>query len=133
MDTPTEAEIDSLLATHGPKRPPAYAALHPCLNLVRALRQRQASFETVREILRARGVEASESTIRNFCRDVLGESPALRRPELRKPRRRLEPPPPPEPASEPSPAPSPTPPPAPDPRARGPRIANLKRNQPDAT
>ena len=82
------------------------------------------------QCFRTRGVEAPETTIRNFCRDVLGETPALTRPELRRPRRRIESPPSPEPASELLPAPFPTPPPVPAPRARGPRIANVKRDLP---
>lgn len=87
MDTPTHDEIDRLLATYGPNRPPAYAVLRPCVDLIRALRQKGASFETVRQILRVRGVTVSESSVRNFCREILGEASAPGRDRRRRVRR----------------------------------------------
>ena len=122
---PSDEELARLIAEHGPSRPPAYATLRPLAELVAALRAKGASAETIRHILRARGVLVSETTLRNFLRDVVGEAPA---PPTPRPRRRLRPALPAEPTPHPPPK---IPEPVPPPRTRGPRIANLQRN-PDA-
>jgi len=150
VNTPSEEEIARLLAEHGPKRPPAYAMLQESESLIRRLREKRASFETIRQILRTREVTVSESTLRNYCHEVLGEPPAalvgnLRTPRFgRVPRRErlrscVTPPPtegapvpppnaPAEPASpaEVAPAPPGNEVATPIPRSRGPRIAQLK-------
>ena len=119
---PSDDEVARLLAEHGPSRPQAYLALRPWRDLIAALRSKGASAETIRHVLRARDVHVSETTVRNFLRDVLGEAPATmptppRR--RRKPRVQEDPIP---PSTESLPAA------IPPSRARGPRIANLKRN-----
>ena len=75
MSQPSDTDLDRWLAEHGPRRAPRFAMLEPRLELVRRLRQRGASFETLRAILRSQSVEVSETTLRRFCLDVLGEPP----------------------------------------------------------
>lgn len=77
MSAPSDEEIERLMAQHGPKRPPAYAMLAGSETLVRRLREKGASFETIRQILRTREVTVSESTLRNYCQEVLGEKPSV--------------------------------------------------------
>lgn len=122
---PSDEELSRLIAQHGPARPQAYAALRPWHDLIQALRAKGASAETVRHILRSRNVQVSETSVRNFLREVLGEAPA----PVPAPRRRARRGPPPGSLVEiPPSSVSET---VQQPRPRGPRIANLKRN-PDA-
>lgn len=79
MNQTSDSDIERLLAEHGPRRPPAFAVLHPLAEFIRLLRKRGASFETVRGILRAQSTDVSASTIRRFCCKVLGEDPAIPR------------------------------------------------------
>ena len=125
MATPhfSDDKITRLLATHGPQRPPAFAMLHPQADLIRALRQKGASHETVRQILKERGVHVAKTSIRNFCLKVLGEERASRGGSRRKAPRMTPP--------APLPAAPPVVPLAVRPPARGPRIANLKRQEGD--
>jgi hypothetical protein len=76
MNQSSNDEIERLLAEHGPRRPARFSALTPLTDLIRGLRERGGSFETIQAILRSRKVEVSRTTIRKFCREVLGEIPA---------------------------------------------------------
>jgi hypothetical protein len=66
--------IDDLLARFGPKPKESFAVLRPQAELIKGLRQRGASFETIRQVLQHKGVETCLTSIRRFCRKVLGES-----------------------------------------------------------
>jgi hypothetical protein len=79
MTNSSSEEIERLLAEHGPRRPARFAALTPLTELIRGLRERGGSFETIQAILRSRMVEVSRTTIRNFCGEVLGETPVTSR------------------------------------------------------
>ncbi len=76
MTDSSNHDIDRLLAEHGPRRPPRFAALTPLTDFIQGLRKRGGSFETIQAILRARTVGVSRTTLRKFCREVLGETAA---------------------------------------------------------
>ena len=69
-----------LIARYGPKRTGPYVKLRPHAEFVRELRRNHASYDTIVAILRERhGIEISDTTVRQFCRDVLKEPPPKRR------------------------------------------------------
>ena len=69
-----------LIAQYGPKRTGPYVKLRPHAELIRELRRNCASYDTIVAILRERhGIEISDTTVRQFCRDVLKEPPSKRR------------------------------------------------------
>jgi hypothetical protein len=75
--------LDDLLARFGPKPKESFAALRPQAELIKGLRQRGASFETIRQVLQHMGIETCPTSIRRFCRKVLSEStnPSSRKPK----------------------------------------------------
>ena len=105
-----------LIAQYGPKRTGPYVKLRSHADFIRELRRNRASYDTIVAILRERhGIEISDTTVRQFCRDVLKEPPPKRR--GRRP-------------AQPAPA-TPTPPtlsprPAPKPQLDGPQIAEVE-------
>ena len=66
--------LDDLLTRFGPKPKQSFAALRPHSELIKGLRQRGASFETIQQILEDKGLETCPTSIRRFCRKVLGEA-----------------------------------------------------------
>ena len=66
--------LDDLLTRFGPKPKQSFAALRPHGELIKGLRQRGASFETIQQVLEDKGVETCPTSIRRFCRKVLGEA-----------------------------------------------------------
>jgi len=100
-----------VIAQYGPKRTGPYVKLRPHAELIRELRLNHASYDTIVAILRERhGIDISDTTVRQFCRDVLKESPPKRR------GRRPAPPS----------APAISPRPAPKPQLDGPQIAEVE-------
>jgi hypothetical protein len=78
MNFPDEP-IERLIARLGPKRAGRYAALRPHAEFIGELRSNRASYDTIVAILRERhGIEASDTTVRHFCRDVLQQSSGKR-------------------------------------------------------
>ena len=76
---PTETAAQ-LIAQYGPKRTGPYVKLRPHADFIRELRRNRASYDTIVAILRERhGIEISDTTVRQFCRDVLKEPPPKRR------------------------------------------------------
>ena len=76
---PTETAAQ-LIAQYGPKRTGPYVKLRPHAEFVRELRRNRASYDTIVAILRERhGIDISDTTVRQFCRDVLKEPPSKRR------------------------------------------------------
>jgi hypothetical protein len=75
--------LDVLLARFGPKPKESFAVLRPRAELIKGLRQRGTSFETIRHVLQHNGIETIPTSIRRFCRSVLGEStnPPSRKPK----------------------------------------------------
>ena len=137
MTQSSNDEIERLLEEHGPRRPARFAALTPLTDLIRGLRERGGSFETIQAILRSRKVEVSRTTIRNFCGEVLGEARAPSPKATGRLRRKVAYPPPQRPAAEvisgslahqvPSADEGPTPPVlTTTPQARGPRVARVR-------
>ncbi len=137
MNQSSNDEIDRLLAEHGPKQPARFAALTPLTDLIQRLRERGGSFETIQAILRSKKVEVSRTTIRKFCREVLGEVPAQAAKATPRPRHKVAYGPPQRPAPKvicaslahqvPSTQEVRTPPvPTPTPQARGPRVARVR-------
>jgi len=76
-------DIDDLLAQFGPKPKESFAVLRPQAELIKGLRQKGASLETIRQVLQHQGIETCPTSIRRFCRKVLGEStdPSPRKPK----------------------------------------------------
>src|SRR2546430_1499357 len=106
---PTETAVQ-LIAQYGPKRTGPYVKLRPHADFIRELRRNRASYDTIVAILRERhGIDISDTTVRQFCRDVLKEPPPKRR------GRRLAPP-----------GPTISPRPAPKPQLDGPQIAEVE-------
>jgi hypothetical protein len=69
-----------LIARYGPKRTGPFVRLRPYAELIHELRRNRASYDTIVAILRERhGIEISNTTVRQFCRDVLKEPPPKRR------------------------------------------------------
>ena len=69
-----------VIAQYGPKRTGPYVKLRPQADFIRELRRNRASYDTIVAILRERhGIEISDTTVRQFCRDVLKEPPSKRR------------------------------------------------------
>ena len=66
--------LDDLLARFGPKPKESFAVLRPQADLIKGLRGRGASFETIRHVLEHRGIKTCPTSIRRFCKKVLGES-----------------------------------------------------------
>src|SRR5438093_13551399 len=98
------------IAQYGPKRTGPYVKLRPHADFIRELRRNRASYDTIVAILRERhGIDISDTTVRQFCRDVLKEPASKRRG-----RRTTHPPP-----------PTLSPRPAPKPQLDGPQIAEV--------
>lgn len=81
MNFPNESAAE-LIARFSPKRPKRYAGLHPHAEFIRELRRNRASYDTIVAILRERhSLQVTDTTVRHFCRDILQERPAKRRPK----------------------------------------------------
>lgn len=81
MNIPKQNEtVEQLIAQYGPKRTGPYVKLRPHTELIGELRNNGASYDTIVAILRERhGVEISDTTVRQFCRNVLKEPSPKRR------------------------------------------------------
>jgi len=66
--------LDDLLARFGPTPKESFAALRPRADLIKGLRGKGASFETIRHVLEHQGIKTCPTSIRRFCKKVLGES-----------------------------------------------------------
>jgi len=88
MNDESPDQVDQLLADFGPKRKLAFAPLRPHAELIQNLRKKRASFATVLEVLKHKGVETSHTSVRSFCRTVLGEH-GRERPKSKQGRRSL--------------------------------------------
>jgi hypothetical protein len=76
--TPDPAYIDKLIAEFQPKgRRPAFENLGPHHDLIVALRERGASYQTIFAILKSKGVNTSKSRVADYGRTVLA-SPKVR-------------------------------------------------------
>lgn len=101
-----------------PPAPEKYRALNEVKESIMALRERQASYETIRVMLHENaGIEVSHQTVARYCREVLdaGKTKKPRRPKTSP----VEPP----ASAQPELA---THPPFCQPQSRGPRIANIR-------
>ena len=66
-------DLDTLLRQFGPKRREAFSCLKPHNDLIEGLRRKGASFQTIHQVLRAKGVQTCPTMIRAYCRKVLAE------------------------------------------------------------
>ena len=66
--------LDDLLARFGPTPKESFALLRPQADLIKGLRGKGASFETIRHVLEHQGIKTCPTSIRRFCKKVLGES-----------------------------------------------------------
>jgi len=114
-----KARLTEAVKNYTPPAPEKYRALNEVKDSIIALRERKASYETIRAILHENaGIEVSHQTVARYCREVLDSA----RPK--KPRRPKTPP------TEPTAAPQgefAARPPFSQPRPRAPRIADSKK------
>jgi len=118
VSTEAKARLAEAVKNYTPPAPEKYRALNEVKESIIALRERKASYETIRVMLHENaGIEVSHQTVARYCREVLDAAKA------KKPRR------PKTPAAQP-PASVPTEPPAQSHlgyrRPRGPHIADSK-------
>jgi hypothetical protein len=89
MNSQSPELLDALLAQHGPERTQPFRGLRPHTDLICGLRAKGASFDTVVRVLKAKGTITSDTTVRRFCLEVLGEMPkrakSRRRPKASQP------------------------------------------------
>jgi hypothetical protein len=123
MNTPTvsteaKARFADAVKNYTPPAPEKYRALNEVKESIIALRERKASYETIRVMLHENaGIEVSHQTVARYCRDVLEAT------KPKKPRRPKTPVPEPPAAAQ---GELPTRPPFSQSRPRGPRIADSK-------
>jgi len=113
-----KARLTEAVNHYTPPAPEKYRALNEVKESILALRERKASYETIRAMLHENaGIEVSHQTVARYCREVLDAGKA------KKPRR-LKTPTTEQPAS--AQAELPARPPIGQPRSRGPRIYDPK-------
>jgi len=113
-----KARLAEAVNNYSPPAPEKYRALNEVKESIIALRERKASYETIRAMLHeSAGIEVSHQTVARYCREVLDSARA------KKPRRPKTPA-----AEQPASAQAelPAPPPSGQPRSRGPRIYDPK-------
>jgi IS30 family transposase len=77
-----KARLNEAVKSYTPPAPEKYRALNEVKESIMALRERKASYETIRAILRDNaGIEVSHQTIARYCREMLESS------KTKKPRR----------------------------------------------
>jgi DNA-directed RNA polymerase specialized sigma54-like protein len=87
MNTPivsaeAKARLTEAVKNYTPPAPEKYRALEEVKDSIIELRERKASYQTIRAMLHENaGIEVSHQTVARYCREVLGSSKA------RKPRR----------------------------------------------
>jgi len=113
-----KARLNEAVNSYTPPAPEKYRALNEVKDSIIALRERQASYETIRAMLHENaGIEVSHQTVARYCREVLDAA------KPKKPRRPKTPPPETPAATQGELAAHP---PSGQPRLRGPRIADSK-------
>src|SRR6266536_228339 len=73
MNKVSSEDLDTPLRQFGPKRRDAFSGLKPHNDLIEGLRRKGASFHTIHQVLRAKGVQTSATMIRSYCQKVLAE------------------------------------------------------------
>jgi len=66
-------QLDALMREFGPKRREPFSGLKSHGDLIEGLRRKGASFQTIHQVLQARGVQTCPTMIRAYCRKVLAE------------------------------------------------------------
>jgi IS30 family transposase len=123
MNAPTvsaeaKARFAEAVKNYTPPAPEKYRALNEVKESIISLRERKASYETIRVMLHENaGIEVSHQTVARYCREVLDAAKA------KKPRRPKTPPTEPPASAQPELAARP---PFNRPQSRGPRIANVR-------
>lgn len=113
-----KARLTEAVKNYTPPTPEKYRALNEVKESIMALRERKASYETIRAMLQENaGIEVSHQTVARYCREMLDAA----RPK--KPRRPKTPPPEPPAAAQGELAARP---PFSQSRPRGPRVADSK-------
>jgi hypothetical protein len=82
-----KARLTEAVKNYTPPTPEKYRALNEVKESIMALRERKASYETIRVMLHENaGIEVSHQTVARYCREVLDSGKA------KKPRRPKKPP-----------------------------------------
>ena len=79
-----KARLTEAVKNYTPPAPEKYRALNEVKDSIIALRERKASYETIREMLHENaGIEVSHQTVARYCREVLdaGKAKKPRRPK----------------------------------------------------
>ena len=83
-----KARLTEAVKNYTPPTPEKYRALNEVKESIMALRERKASYETIRAMLHENaGIEVSHQTVARYCREVLDSA------QPKKPRRPKTPPP----------------------------------------
>ena len=77
MTDPAADNVDDLLTRFGPRRKERFAAVQPHRLLIEELRRKGASFQTIFQVLKHKGIETSTTRVRAFCREVLNEATTM--------------------------------------------------------
>jgi hypothetical protein len=118
VSTEAKARLAEAVKNYTPPAPEKYRALNEVKESIIALRERKASYETIRVMLHENaGIEVSHQTVARYCREVLDAAKA------KKPRHPKTPPTEPPASAQPELAARP---PFSQPQSRGPRIANVR-------
>jgi IS30 family transposase len=87
VSTEAKARLTEAVKNYTPPAPEKYRALNEVKESIVALRERKASYETIRAMLHENaGIEVSHQTVARYCREVLDSGKA------KKPRRPKTPP-----------------------------------------
>ena len=87
VSTEAKARLTEAVKNYTPPAPEKYRALNEVKESIIALRERKASYETIRAMLHEHaGIEVSHQTVARYCREVLDSGKA------KKPRRPKTPP-----------------------------------------
>jgi DNA-nicking Smr family endonuclease len=84
VSTEAKARLAEAVKNYTPPAPEKYRALNEVKESIIALRERKASYATIRAMLHENaGIEVSHQTVARYCREVLdsGKAKKLRRPK----------------------------------------------------
>jgi hypothetical protein len=79
MNSLDTTQLRKAVQSFSSKRPAKFRDLLPAKDLIEELRQKQASFTAIGELLTQHGLPTSKTAIAGFCHEILGEVRKRRR------------------------------------------------------
>jgi hypothetical protein len=79
MNSFDTTQLRKAVQSFSSKRPAKFQELLPAKDLIEELRQKQASFTAIAELLTQHGLPTSKTAIAGFCHEILGEVRKRRR------------------------------------------------------